>query len=180
MGPCARATELYGFRTASSSIGTGSGNAPVHLEVIVCPALAPVLALAPEDPVVKKSTARQAARFGSRLATLRQQRGLSQEELAAHIGVSRRVIAYYEAESPQLPGALLVALAQALQVSADELLGMAPLTDLPSPKTARLLKRLQRIEELPPADQRAVLKLVDAMLETRRRVAPASRKRKAS
>jgi len=51
-----------------------------------------------------------------------------------------------------------------------------------SPKTARLLKRLRRVEELRPADQRAVLKLVDAMLETRRRsTAPAAaRKRKAS
>ena len=47
--------------------------------------------------------------------------------------------------------------------------------------TARLLKGLQRIEELPAADQRAVLKLVDAMLETRRRAAPPPRaKRKAS
>jgi len=45
------------------------------------------------------------------------------------------------------------------------------------------VKRLQRIEELPPADQRAVLKLVDAMLDTRRRSTPASpprAKRKAS
>ena len=75
---------------------------------------------------------------------------------------------------------MLVALARALQVSADELLGMAPLADLPSPKTARLLKRLQRIEELPPADQRAVLKLVDAMFGTRRRSTPAGRKRQAS
>jgi hypothetical protein len=33
-------------------------------------------------------------------------------------------------------------------------------------KTARLLKRLRRVEELPPADQREVLKLVDAMLES--------------
>jgi hypothetical protein len=48
------------------------------------------------------------------------------------------------------------------------------------PKTARLLKRLRRIEELPPADQRAVLRLVDAMLDTRRRSTPPSRaKRKA-
>jgi hypothetical protein len=40
---------------------------------------------------------------------------------------------------------------------------------------------LQRIDELPPADQRAVIKLVDAMLDTRRRSTPPSRtKRKAS
>lgn len=95
--------------------------------------------------------------------------------------VSRRVIAYYETESAQPPGALLVALTRVLKVSTDELLGVKPLTEKTSPKTARLLKRLRRVEELPPADQRAVLKLVDAMLETRRRTAPVSRsKRKAS
>ena len=112
--------------------------------------------------------------FGTRLAALRQARGLSQEELAAEVDVSRRVIAYYETQSAQPPGALLVDLARALAVSADELLGMKPVRETLSPKTARLLKRLRRIEELPPADQRAVLKLVDAMLETRRRTRKAS------
>lgn len=70
------------------------------------------------------------------------------------------------------PVALLVDLARALTVSTVELLGVQPETL--SPKTARLLKRLRRIEELPPADQRAVLKLVDAMLETRRRTRKAN------
>jgi transcriptional regulator with XRE-family HTH domain len=118
--------------------------------------------------------------FGTRLATLRQSRGVTQAELGRAAGVSQRVIAYYETESTQPPGALLVDLARALKVSSDVLLGLAPIADKTSPKTARLLKRLRRIEELPPADQRAVLKLVDAMLETRRRSAPSSRKRKAS
>ena len=84
-------------------------------------------------------------------------------------------------QSAQPPGALLVALARALKVSTDELLGVKPVRETLSPKTARLLKRLGRVEELPPADQRAVLKLVDAMLDTRRRSTPPSRaKRKAS
>jgi hypothetical protein len=91
------------------------------------------------------------------------------------------VIAYYETESTQPPGALLVDFARALRCTTDELLGVTPTADPLLPKTARLLKRLQRIAELPPADQRAVLKLVDAMLETRRRVTPGARaKRKAS
>ena len=90
------------------------------------------------------------------------------------------MIAYYETESTQPPGALLVDLARALKVTSDELLGLKPLNEKTSPKTARLLKRLRRVEELPPADQRAVLKLVDAMLETRRRATPARAKRKAS
>ena len=77
------------------------------------------------------------------------------------------------------PGAVLVELAKALRVSTDELLGVRPVRETLSP-TARLLKRLRRVEELPPADQRAVLKLVDAMLETRRRSTPPPRRRKAS
>lgn len=54
-------------------------------------------------------------------------------------------------------------------VLTDELLGVKPLKDGTSPKTARLLKRLKKVEALPAADRRAVLKLVDALLETRRR-----------
>ena len=91
------------------------------------------------------------------------------------------MIAYYECRSTQPPGALLVALALALKVSTDILLGVKPMRDTLAPKTARLLKCLQRIEGLPLADQRAVLKLVDARLETRRHSTPPSRaKRKAS
>ena len=119
--------------------------------------------------------------FGTRLAAIRQSRGLTQTELGDAAGVSQRVIAYYETESTQPPGGLLADFARALKVSADELLGLKPTSEKLSPKTARLLKRLQRIEELPPADQRAVLKLVDAMLDTRRRSTPPPRtKRKAS
>jgi transcriptional regulator with XRE-family HTH domain len=124
---------------------------------------------------------RTLAGFGARLTALRQARGLTQEALGAAVGVSNRMIAYYERDSAQPPGALLVDLARTLKISADELLGLKPVSATTSPKTARLLKRLQRIEEIPPADQRTVLKLVDAMLDTRRRATPAARtKRKAS
>ena len=109
--------------------------------------------------------------FGTRLAETRQRRGLTQEELGKAVGVTQRVIAYYERDDAQPPGAVLVHLAQALRVSTDELLGVKPMKDGTSPKTARLLKRLKRVEALPAADRRAVLKLVDALLETRRRAA---------
>ena len=62
-------------------------------------------------------------------------------------------------------------LARTLNVTSDELLGLRTATDKPSPKTARLLKRLRKIEELPAADQRTVLKLLDALHESRLRTA---------
>lgn len=103
--------------------------------------------------------------FGARLAALRQRRGLSQTELGKAVGVSKRVIVYYESAGAQPPGAMLVDLARALRVTADELLGLKPLRATPSPKVARLLKRLERLAELPPAEQRAVLKVVDGFLD---------------
>lgn len=103
--------------------------------------------------------------FGERLAEIRESRGLTQAELALAVGVSRRVIAYYEQEDSQPPGAMLVDLAKALRVSSDQLLGLKPPKEKRSPRTARLLKRLQKIEQLPQTDQRVVLKLVDGLLE---------------
>jgi transcriptional regulator with XRE-family HTH domain len=103
--------------------------------------------------------------FGERLAEIRQGRAMTQADLAAAVGVSRRVIAYYEHEDAQPPGAMLVDLAKALRVSTDQLLGLKTPKEKKSPKTARLLKRLQKVEQLPPTDQRVVLKLVDGLLE---------------
>jgi transcriptional regulator with XRE-family HTH domain len=88
--------------------------------------------------------------FGARLTALRQARGLTQEELGAAVGVSNRMIAYYERDGAEPHGALFVKLARGLRCSTDALLGVTAVSDTLAPKTARLLKRLQRIEELPP------------------------------
>jgi len=72
-----------------------------------------------------------------------------------------------KSDDAQPPGALLVDLAIALKASADELLGLKPVKKRTSPKKARLLQRLEKVDELPPADQRAVLKFVDALVTTR-------------
>jgi transcriptional regulator with XRE-family HTH domain len=119
--------------------------------------------------------------FGARLVRLRQARGLTQEELGAVVGLSNRMIAYYERDDAEPPGPMLAPLATALRVTTDELLGLAPITQTMRPRTARLMKRLQQIEELPAAEQRAVLKMVDALLEHRRAIPAIARsKRKAS
>ncbi len=65
----------------------------------------------------------------------------------------------------------LINLAESLNVSANKLLGLKPVKEKTPPKQARLLKRLQQDETLPPADQRAVLKFVDALVASRRRTA---------
>jgi hypothetical protein len=71
-------------------------------------------------------------------------------------------------------------LAWARHVSADEFLGLAPLRDTPSPKVAPLLKCVERLADLPEAEQRDVLKVVDGFLDSfspakPRRAAPSPR-----
>ena len=86
--------------------------------------------------------------FGKRLVSIRKSRGITQTELGSRVGVSKRVIAYYEDENAQPPGAMLVDLAHALSVSTDELLGVKPSRTL-DPNSARILKRVRKIEALP-------------------------------
>lgn len=116
---------------------------------------------------VTEMKARSANGFGPRLAAFRKAKGLTQGQLGATVGVSYRVIAYYETEGGQPPGALLPALAKTLGVSVDELLAVKPTRTPVGAKSIRLMHRLQRIEQLNTADQRALLKIVDAFLETR-------------
>lgn len=106
--------------------------------------------------------------FGPRLARIRKGRGVSQEILGEAVGVSQRVIAYYEADDAQPPGPMLADLARALRVTTDELLGLEPVRDeIATPRAARLLARLRRAADLPAHDQRAVITFIEALLEKR-------------
>lgn len=103
--------------------------------------------------------------FGERLGRLRKARGLTQAELGKKVGLSQRMVAYYEKEEAQPPGPMLIDLARVLETSVDELLGKVdPKEPLVDPKEARFLKRLKRIQELPPQARRAILKVLDALL----------------
>ncbi|MGM0601245.1 MAG: helix-turn-helix domain-containing protein [Candidatus Rifleibacteriota bacterium] len=113
----------------------------------------------------KEMKERKLVGFGKRLTRLRKAKGLTQTELGKKAGVTQRVIAYYEADDSQPPGAILIDLADALEITVDELLGRKKIEKpLMSAQNARLLKRLQRIEKLPTADRRAVFKILDALL----------------
>ncbi|MBK9067212.1 MAG: helix-turn-helix transcriptional regulator [Gemmatimonadetes bacterium] len=107
------------------------------------------------------------------MARLRQNRGLTQDELGARVRLSNPLIAYYERADAGRPGRL-PALAQALRVTTDELLGVNSLPEGPGPKTARLLKRLQQVEALPRPISVQSSKVVDALLATRSRTKAAS------
>ena len=86
--------------------------------------------------------------FGARLAALRSAAALTQRELAARLGVSRRQIAYYESGEGRPPGALLGLLADLFQVSTDALLGRAVAPDAAGRLSRVALGHLRRIERM--------------------------------
>jgi transcriptional regulator with XRE-family HTH domain len=106
--------------------------------------------------------------FGARLARLRKARGFTQTELGELLGVSQRVVTYYERESGRPPAHLLPRLADALSVTVDELVGYERLKEAQAPRNARLWRKLRDIEKLGEADRKAVLRFVDALLAKQR------------
>ena len=104
--------------------------------------------------------------FGKRIATIRKAKGLTQLELAAKIGASRRVIAYYECQSSHVPANLLLPIAKALKISVDALVGLKK-EEIKSTDHAALWRRLKKAEQLPRKDQKAVCHYIEALLSKR-------------
>lgn len=106
------------------------------------------------------------ASFGARLAELRKAAGFTQEELAESIGMSRRMLAYYEVESEHPPTHLLPAIATALGITTDELLGLAPVKKAPKGKDSRLQRRLAQLEKLDAPERRQIMQVLDTLIES--------------
>lgn len=62
--------------------------------------------------------------FGKRLKTLRTQAGMTQQQLACRIGVTKSVISFYELQERSPSPQVLVKLARIFHVSTDYLLGL--------------------------------------------------------
>ncbi|MCP4005470.1 MAG: helix-turn-helix transcriptional regulator [bacterium] len=102
--------------------------------------------------------------FGQRLARIRKDRGFTQTELADQVGTIQVIISGYERGRTRAHADMVAAIAQALDVCGDELLGLKPPDSNPAAKISRrFLRRLHQLEELPAHDQKAILKHIDAL-----------------
>lgn len=97
--------------------------------------------------------------FGARLASLRKAAGFTQIELAAELGISQRMVAYYESPQSTPPANLLPQIATALGVTIDEMFGRSAKRKLAKQEgDSRLRRRLLAIEKLDVAEKRQVLR----------------------
>jgi transcriptional regulator with XRE-family HTH domain len=103
--------------------------------------------------------------FGERLAQLRRNAGFTQVEFAAEIGITQRMVAYYEAPGAQPPAHLLPQMAQALGVGIEVLLGMSPARRLKKTASNRLERRLLELEKLDARARRQITQILDTFIE---------------
>jgi len=104
--------------------------------------------------------------FGERLQNIRKARGLTQVQLAEAARTTQRAISYYETEAGFPPAPAVIDLAQALDVTTDELLGVKPpkverIDD--DSEARRMWKRFQMVAVLPERDQKAVIRLINSL-----------------
>ncbi len=101
--------------------------------------------------------------FGERLATLREQAGLSQRQLADKLRVTQQMIAYWERRSTCLRPEHLIALADALNTSVDELLGKAAPRIRGGP-VGKVRQVFEAVSRLPRRQQKKIAEVVNALV----------------
>jgi transcriptional regulator with XRE-family HTH domain len=114
----------------------------------------------------KKQPPPNSTGFGARLAELRRARSITQVQLAQAAGTTQRAISYYENEAGYPPVDAIIRLAEALEVSADELLGLKngkAKKGEEEPQVKRLWKKFRQVADLPEKDQRAVIRLINSL-----------------
>ena len=118
--------------------------------------------------------------FGERLHRYREDRGLSQRQLAQLAGLDPISISRYE-RGQGLPTAdALAELAKTLHVTADALLfGKANRQQLKI-KNVLLLQRLEDIDNLDAKDQATIVEVIDSLIARRQVDAISSRRRRSA
>ncbi|MEJ0037653.1 MAG: helix-turn-helix transcriptional regulator [Gammaproteobacteria bacterium] len=102
--------------------------------------------------------------LGARIAELRKTHGLTQAQLAETLDLTQQMVASNEVGRRRVPVSLLPAIAEALAVSVETLIGQkdaAPGKRGPAPK---LQQQMERIQRLPRARQRFFMDMIDTVL----------------
>lgn len=102
-------------------------------------------------------------KLGQHVAKLRKERDITQVQMAKALGISQQTIAAHEAGRRKIPVSLLAGLANELDVTLEELLGIkkAPIKRGP---VAALNRKMEKIYRLPRSKQRFVMEMLDNVI----------------
>jgi transcriptional regulator with XRE-family HTH domain len=105
--------------------------------------------------------------LGSRISRIRKEKGYTQIELAKKMGLVQTLITDYECDRLRPYPEMIVRFAQALEITTDELLGLSPSApqNTEGKPDVKIVKRVKKIQNLPPSQQKALLKTIDTFLK---------------
>ena len=109
--------------------------------------------------------------FGDRLAQARLTAGLTQDQLARKVGVTQRVLSHWERAPVALRAEQLLTLANALNVSADFLLGRAPTTPRTSGPAGKARRLFEAVSRLPRHQQEKICAVLEPYVAQHTRAA---------
>lgn len=102
--------------------------------------------------------------LGSRIAQARKDSHITQVQLAERLGVSQPTMNAYELGQRRVPVSALPILARALGVGLEELLGESPAATRKRGPAPKLQQQVERLAQLPKAQQRVVMQMLDGVL----------------
>ena len=105
--------------------------------------------------------------LGQRVAILRKERNMTQQELADQLGIAQQTLAHYEGARLRVPASMLPTLAGLLAVEIDELIGYQAKRANKRGPAPKLQKQLERVALLPRARQQVVMDMLDGVLAQR-------------
>ncbi len=103
--------------------------------------------------------------LGKRIARIRKEKGYTQIELAEKIGIIQALISDYELDKLRPYYDMVIRFAQALDVTADELLGLKPSNSKEKHPDLKIVRRIKKIEDLPPSQRKTLLKTIDTFIK---------------
>ncbi len=102
--------------------------------------------------------------FGQRLHTLREQAGLSQQQLANRIGLTQRAYAYWERHPVALRPDQLLKVADALNVSVEDLVGTNGKKKRGAGPTGKMRQLFEAASRLPRSQQQKIAAVLEAFI----------------
>jgi transcriptional regulator with XRE-family HTH domain len=107
---------------------------------------------------------RERTPFGQRLHTLREQAGLSQEQLGAKLGLSQRVYAYWERHPVALRPDQLLGLVEALNVSVEDLVSSNGTRKRGTGPTGKMKQLFEAASQLPRSQQQKLAAIIEPFI----------------
>ena len=103
--------------------------------------------------------------LGKRIAQLRREQNMTQQQLAEVLGVAQQTLAHYEVARLRVPASMLPTLGEIFKVPMDALLDRPTVaTSSKRGPASQLQRSIERISTLPKPKQRFVLEMLETVL----------------